>query len=185
MEMDDGVDEESVLSGGSKKGKGRVLPRRDQVKKLSVVVPVVTPEVAPEVEPDPTLVRANDPICSTCQGTTKNCVGKPDQACVPCRMGHLSCEYAKKTLPRKTATPANAPGAAGGSGDVVEVKAVPGPSRKGKKGARKSKRDPLEEIEDEVLQLMEMENGFRTVATDLLRKANELREWRETKYGVD
>jgi hypothetical protein len=47
MEADDGVDEESVLSG-SKKGKGRVLPRRDQVKKISVVVPIVTPEVVPE-----------------------------------------------------------------------------------------------------------------------------------------
>jgi hypothetical protein len=97
----------------------------------------------------------------------------------------LTTSIAKKNLARKTAMPTNAPGAAGGSGDVVEVKAAPGPSRKGKKGARKTKRDPLEEIEDEVLQLMEMENGFQTVAMDLLRKANELHEWRETKYGVD
>jgi hypothetical protein len=93
----------------------------------------------------------------------------------------LTTSIAKKNLSRKTATPANAPPVAGASGDVVEVKTVP---RK-KKGGRKTKRDPLDEIEDEVLQLMEMENGFRTVATDLLRKANELREWRETKYGVD
>jgi hypothetical protein len=45
--VDDGVDEESVISG-SRKGKGRVLPRREQVKKLSVIVPAVVPEVASE-----------------------------------------------------------------------------------------------------------------------------------------
>ncbi|KAJ8587482.1 hypothetical protein M405DRAFT_863710 [Rhizopogon salebrosus TDB-379] len=189
MEDDDGVDEESVLSG-SKKGKGRVLPHRDQVKKVAVVVPVITPGVVPEVVPegdpeDATGVRANDPICSTCQGTTKNCVGKKDQACVPCRIGHLSCEYAKKNIARKTATPANPPSVAGASGDVVEPKAVPGPSRKGKKGGRKTKWDPMEEVEEEVLNLMEIENDFRRMATDLLRKANDLCDWREAKFGQD
>jgi hypothetical protein len=149
---------------------------------------------------DTTGVRANDPICSTCQGMTKNCVGKKDQACVPCRMGHLSCEYgmwykhapgafltksvAKKNIARKTAMPANPPSVAGASCDVVEVKAVPGPARK-KKGGRKVKRDPMEEVEEEVLNLMEIENDFRRMGTDMLRKANDLRDWREAKFGQD
>jgi hypothetical protein len=64
MEVDDGVDEESVLSG-SKKGKGRVLPRREQVKKLAVVVPVVTPGVVPEVVPEGEPVSAP---CLVCRG---------------------------------------------------------------------------------------------------------------------
>jgi hypothetical protein len=92
---------------------------------------------------------------------------------------------ARRNIARKTAMPANPPAIAGASDDIVEVKAGPGPSRKGKKGARKAKRDPMEEVEEEVLNLMEIENDFRCMATDLLRKANDLRDWREAKFGQD
>jgi hypothetical protein len=67
MEVDDGVDEESVLSG-SKKGKGRVLPRRDQVKKLAVVVPVITPEVVPEGAPVGVLMSGVSGVANKCLG---------------------------------------------------------------------------------------------------------------------
>jgi hypothetical protein len=70
------------------------------------------------------------------------------------------------------------------SDDNAEVKVVaaPGPSRKAHKG-KKGKQDPTEGIDEEMLRLIEMENGFRNLGADLLRKANDLREWREEKYG--
>jgi hypothetical protein len=67
MEVDDGVDEESVLSG-SKKGKGRVLPRRDQVKKLAVVVPVITPEIVAEGAPVSVLMSGLSGVANKCLG---------------------------------------------------------------------------------------------------------------------
>jgi hypothetical protein len=97
----------------------------------------------------------------------------------------LTMFTAKKNIAWKTVMPPNAPAMAGASDDIVEVKAAPGPSRKGKKGARKTKRDPMEEVEEEVLNLMEIENDFRRLATDFLCKANDLRDWREAKFGQD
>jgi hypothetical protein len=50
---------------------------------------------------------------------------------------------------------------------------------------RRTKLAPIEQVEEDVLRLMEIENKFRGLGTEMLRTANELRDWREEKYGCE
>jgi hypothetical protein len=50
---------------------------------------------------------------------------------------------------------------------------------------RHTKLAPIEQVEEDVLRLTEIENKFRGLGTEMLRTANELRDWREEKYGRD